>query len=94
MRRLTAWIYRALFGLQIVSQRQHIINLEQQLVNRCAEQAALLEAIARSASRSMPPPSACSMPMNGWTAFSSVCRLPLNLLPFATRRAANAVGNS
>lgn len=45
MRRLTAWIYRAFFGLQIVSQRQHIIDLEQQLVDRCAEQAALLEAM-------------------------------------------------
>lgn len=45
MRRLTAWIYRAFFGLQIVSQRQHIADLEQQLVDRCAEQAALLEAM-------------------------------------------------
>ena len=45
MRRLTAWIYRAFFGLQIVSQRQHIIDLEQQLVDRYAEQAALLEAM-------------------------------------------------
>ena len=45
MRRLIAWMYRALFGLQIVSQRQHIADLEQQLVDRCAEQAALLEAM-------------------------------------------------
>lgn len=45
MRRLIAWVYRALFGLQIVSQRQHIADLEQQLVDRCAEQAALLEAM-------------------------------------------------
>lgn len=31
MRRLTAWIYRAFFGLQIVSQRQHIADLRQML---------------------------------------------------------------
>ena len=45
MRRLIAWMYRSFFGLQIVSQRQHIIDLEQQLVDHCAEQAALLEAM-------------------------------------------------
>lgn len=45
MRRLIAWVYRALFGLQIVSQRQHIADLEQQLVDSCVEQAALLEAM-------------------------------------------------
>lgn len=49
MRRLTACIYRAFFGLQIVSQRQHIIDLEQQLVDRCAEQAAQRDAERKAA---------------------------------------------